>query len=77
MGNGLIDPAETFTDRDLDGQPDNDELYTIGNIPNRLLVDWSDIKNPHVISTINVGDSLTDRWSNPVSYTHLTLPTKA
>jgi len=64
-GNGFIDPAETFTDHDLDGQPDNDELYTMGNIPNRLLVDWSDIKNPQVLATIYVGDSLTDRWSNP------------
>ena len=65
VGNGLIDPAETFTDRDLDGQPDSDELYTMGNIPNQLLIDWSDINNPYVLTTINVGDSLTDRWSNP------------
>ena len=65
VGNGLIDPAETFTDRDLDGQPDSDELYTMGNIPNQLLIDWSDIKNPYVLTTIIVGDSLTDRWSNP------------
>ena len=23
-----------------------------------------------------MGDSITEEWSNPVSYTHLTLPTK-
>ncbi len=77
VGNGILDGVEAYTDLNGNGQPDAGELFLFNRIPNRLLVDWSDPRNPRVLDTIEPkdstqvggdslvitpGDSLVTRW---------------
>jgi len=65
VGNGRYDDIELFTLKDLDGDGvDEKLLYTIGAVPNNILVDWSDADSPQLLLNISIGDDLTDRWGN-------------
>ena len=69
-GNGLFDDAEEFTLKDTNGDGDLEQLlYTIGDKPNNLIVDWADPNNPEILLNIELGDDITDRWG--VVYTDL------
>jgi len=62
-GNSLFDEAEEFTLKDIDGDGENDQLlYTIGDKPNNLIVDWTDASSPEVLLEIELGDDITSRW---------------
>ena len=62
-GNGLFDDAEEFTLKDTNGDGDLEQLlYTIGDKPNNLIVDWADPNNPEILLNIELGDDITDRW---------------
>ena len=62
-GNSLFDEAEEFTLKDIDGDGENDQLlYTIGDKPNNLIVDWADPSSPEVLLEIQLGDDITSRW---------------
>ena len=63
-GNGFVDDAEFFTDLDGDDSPDGNELFLWNPIPNGLLVHWIDQYTSTVLSIIESGESLTDRWGN-------------
>ena len=63
-GNGILDPAESYTDLDGDEVPDDNELFLWNTIPNGLLVHWIDQYTSTVLSIIESGESLTDRWGN-------------
>ena len=65
LGNGRYDDIEIFTLKDLDGDgTDEKYLYTIGAVPNNILVDWSNADSPQLLLDISIGDDLTDRWGN-------------
>ena len=65
VGNGRYDDIELFTLKDLDGDGvDEKHLYTIGAVPNNILVDWSNADSPQLLLNISIGDDLTDRWGN-------------
>ena len=62
-GNGLYDDTEEFTLKDSDGDGEFEQhLYTIGEKPDNLIVDWSDPANPEVLLEIGLGDDVTSRW---------------
>ena len=62
-GNGLFDDAEEFTLKDANGDGELEQLlYTIGDKPNNLIVDWADPNNPEILLNIELGDDITDRW---------------
>lgn len=62
LGNGLVDGAESYTDLDGDGSPNDNELFLWNAIPNSILVHWTNQYTSSVLSSIEPGDSLTDRW---------------
>jgi len=65
LGNGRYDDVELFTLKDLDGDgTDEKYLYTVGAVPNNILVDWSNADSPQLLLDISIGDDLTDRWGN-------------
>jgi len=65
VGNGRYDDVEIFTLKDLDGDGNEEKyLYTIGAVPNNILVDWSNADDPQLLLDISIGDDLTDRWGN-------------
>jgi len=65
VGNGRYDDVEIFTLKDLDGDGNDEKyLYTIGAVPNNILVDWSNADDPQLLLDISIGDDLTDRWGN-------------
>ena len=62
-GNGLYDGIEEFTLKDTDGDGELEKhLYTIGDKPDNLIVDWADPSNPVVLLEIGLGDDVTSRW---------------
>ncbi len=61
-GNGKYDDQELYTDLNHNNVYDSGELFTLGDIPNNLLVDYSDPLNPQVITYIGQSDSLVARW---------------
>lgn len=66
VGNGLWDGAEAFN-WTLSGEDTIKGLYTIDEVPNNLIVDWTDFENPEVKIEINLGDDITDRHGNVFS----------
>ena len=62
-GNNLHDLDEVYSLRDVnsDGLVDT-LLYTTGDKPNNMVVDWSDPNNPNILMQINLGDDVTSRW---------------
>ena len=62
-GNNLYDSEEEFTlkDANSDGTADT-LLYSIGDKPDNLIVDWSNPNSPQVILEIALGDDITSRW---------------
>jgi len=62
-GNGLFDNEEEYILRYNDSDGTNDTLlYTIGEKPDNLIVDWSEPNNPKVLLDISLGDDITSRW---------------
>ena len=65
IGNGRYDDVELFTLKDVDGDNiDEKYLYTIGAVPNNILVNWSNPDSPQLLLNISTGDDITDRWGN-------------
>ena len=62
-GNNLYDNDEEFTlkDANSDGTADT-LLYSIGDKPDNLIVDWTDPNSPQVMLEIGLGDDITSRW---------------
>lgn len=62
-GNSLYDGIEEFTLKDIDGDGEFEKhLYTIGDKPDNLIVDWADPSTPVVLLEIGLGDDVTSRW---------------
>lgn len=67
-GNGLYDGIEEFTLKDIDGDGEFEKhLYTIGDKPDNLIVDWADPSNPVALLEIGLGDDVTSRWGTVYS----------
>jgi len=59
-GNGLHDNAEDFRWSIVDDDTIKG-LYLIDEVPNNLIVDWTNFEAPEVKIEINLGDDITDR----------------
>lgn len=59
-GNGFFDHAEEFRLSMID-QDTIKGLYLIDEVPNNLIVDWTDFEAPEVRINLNLGDDITNR----------------